>query len=190
MLRRLRNLHYRALLCSFFKRKPQIGQQTKPTKEECKFEKIKIQHTNSADSAHKNHSDNSTNSQVIFLNPNMSFKATVPKAGRAFPSPAVVGPSQPQSWDAQGCKAEPGTQMSQTTSPGAAGYRNPARPSPNFLVDVVNKELDQAVGRSSCVPTRAWGCPSLPKAGFSPIPRSGIPVGIPRKERIHSQDVL
>lgn len=112
MLRRLRNLHYRALLCSFFKRKPQIGQQTKPTKEECKFEKIKIQHTNTADSAHKNHSDNSTNSQMIFLNPNMSFKATVPKAGRAFPFPAVVGPSQPQSWDAQGCKAEPGTQMS------------------------------------------------------------------------------
>lgn len=97
----------------------------------------------------------------------MSFEATVPKVGRAIPSPSVVVPSQPQSWDAQGCKAEPGTQMPQTTSPAAAGYRDPAHPFPNSLLDAVNKELDQGVGRNCCAPqhvlNRGWGHP--PKLG-------------------------
>lgn len=176
-LSRLRSLHSRALLCLFSnKRKTdKLDKRQNAQEEECKFGKIKIQYTNSANSDHKNHSDNFTSSQVRLLNPSMSFEATVPKAGRAIPSPAVLVSLQPQSWDAQGCKAELWTQTSQTTSPGAAGYRNPAHPFPNFLVDVANKELDQAGGRSCCVPqrvlTRAWEHPLCPKQG--PVPSQG-----------------
>lgn len=185
MLSRLRNLHYRALLCLFssMRKTDKLDNRQNLQEEECQFGKIKIQRTNSAD--HKNHSENFTNSQVRFLNHSESLEATVPKVGRAIPSPAVVVPSQPQSWDAQGCKAGPGTQIPHTTSPGAAGYRNPAHPFPSFPVDAVNKELDQGVGRSPCVPQHVLtrgGHPSLPKVGFSPVTGSGIPVGIPGRK--------
>lgn len=58
---------------------------------ELKFS-AQIQHTQT----NKNPSDNFTNSQVRSLNHNMGLEATVPKVGRAIPSPAVVAPLQPK----------------------------------------------------------------------------------------------